>query len=110
MKKMYLILLVLVVGSVGAQEKKEESQTKIAVATYDGRSSEGYYFTNDLDESSMLFAKVRPEIMKVYDLKNRTYIRETFRITYNVGKMSGKKQFTIIRLELLDYNDEEDME
>lgn len=107
---MYLMLLVLVVGSASAQEKKDKSQTKIAVATYDGRSSEGYYFTNNLDESSMLFTKIRPEVMKVYDLKDRAYIRETFRITYNKEKIDGKKQLTIIGLELLDYSDEEDIE
>ena len=90
-----------------AQTGKQKSETKRTVATFTGSSTEGYYFTNDLDKSSLLFTNIRPEVLKEYDLTGRVYIREMFRITYKVEKVKGKKQMTIIAMELLDYDDED---
>ena len=102
--------MMFAVGIGIAQTNKQKSETKIAVATYTGSSTEGFYFTNNLNQSSMLFVKIRPEVLKEYDLSGRVYIRKTFRITYNIEKVKGKKQMTIIAMELLDYDEDEDME
>lgn len=111
MKKLMMLLMVSVMGIGYAQVENNKASTKRAVATYTGSSTQGYYFTNDLDESSMLFNKVRPDVLKKYDLSDRSYIRETFRVYYNVETIKNKKIMTIIDMELLDYDeDEEDIE
>lgn len=99
--------MVSLVGTGYAQSDKVKTESKRAVATYTGSSTEGYYFTNDLDGKSMLFNEIDPEILKRYDLSDRSYIRETFRIYYNVEKVKGKKKMTITNMELLDYDDED---
>ena len=110
MKNLLIIAMMFTVSIGVAQTDKQKSETKIAVASYTGSSTEGYYFTNDLDQSSMIFANVRPEVLNEYDLSGRVYIRETFRVTYIIEKIKGKKHMTIIGMELLDYDDDEDIE
>ncbi|MCM4152937.1 hypothetical protein DHD05_15200 [Arenibacter sp. N53] len=74
--KYVLIIAMLFTVSIGvAQTKKQKSVTKIAVATYTGSSTQGYYFTNDLDQGAMLFNIVRPKVLKEFDLSNSVYIR-----------------------------------
>lgn len=94
----------------GMAQSNDKSITKIAVATYVGLSTEGYYFTNDLDESPMLFAKIRPEALKRCNLNDHLYIRKTFRIIYGIDTIDGKDQLTIINLEQLDYDSDDDGE
>ena len=68
--------------SLGTTKAQEPQRAKIIIATYSGNSSEGYYFTNDLDRTDIKFANVDPEVLKKYDLNSTTYLRKTFRVTY----------------------------
>lgn len=109
--KYVMIIAILFTVSLGvAQTKQQKSVTKFAVATYTGNSTQGYYFTNDLDQSPMLFNFVRPKVLKEYDLSNSIYIRKMFRITYNMETVKGKTQMTIIALKLLDNGEENDID
>jgi len=108
MKKVIIILMLSIVGFGQAQSENEKTETKRAVATYTGSSTAGYYFTNDLDQSSMLFSSIKPEVLKKYDLTKRTYIREKFRVYYKITMVKGKKEMTVFEMELLDYEEEED--
>jgi hypothetical protein len=107
MKKLLLVgfVLVLVHSAIG---QDTQSITKIAVATYNGYSTEGYYFTNELDEGPMLFAKIRPEATKRFDLKDESNIGESFRVTYNIKKVGKNEELIIIHLEKLDYDADDD--
>jgi hypothetical protein len=108
MKNLIIVLMMCGVSLGNAQVDKTKPETKRAVAMYTGYSNQGYYFTNDLDQSSMLFKLVNPEVLKKYDLKDRKYIRETFRVYYNVEMQGQKQKLTIINMELLDYDEEEE--
>ncbi|MCJ7467788.1 MAG: hypothetical protein MUO53_13975 [Maribacter sp.] len=107
MKKLLLVgfLSAFINVAIGQDAK---SITKIAVATHDGNSTEGYYFRNELDEGPMLFAKIRPEVMKRFDLKDESNIGESFRVTYNIKKVGNIEELTIINLEKLDYDVDDD--
>lgn len=104
----FILLFTVCIGSYYGQAQSENvsSKTKRAVATYTGNSTQGYYFINDLNQSSMLFNIVRPNVLEKFDLTARTYIQETFRIYYNTKIVDDKKELTIINLELLDFDDE----
>jgi hypothetical protein len=104
MKNLIFAFIFSVVGIGHAQTEELKTGTKRAVATYTGNSTNGYYFINDLDESTMLFNQVNPDVMKKYDLANKSYIRETFRVYYKVERNDGKKRLTIVNLELLEYD------
>src|SRR5690606_36179405 len=80
--KSIVITLVFLIGSLGVTKAQEAQRAKIIIATYSGNSTEGYYFTNDLDQTDIKFAKVDPEVLKKYDLNATTYLRKTFRVTY----------------------------
>ena len=70
-------------GCIGMTKAQEEGQrAKIIIATYSGNSTDGYYFTNDLDQTDIKFSKVDPEVLKKYDLNGASYLRKTFRVTY----------------------------
>lgn len=80
--KSIVITLLFLIGSLGTTKAQETQRAKIIIATYSGNSTEGYYFTNDLDQTDIKFAKVDPEVLKKYDLNGTTYLRKTFRVTY----------------------------
>lgn len=107
MRNFLIALIIMMVAKTGmAQQNK--SITKIAIATYDGDSTEGYYFTNELDEGQLFFNNARLEVLKIYNLKDKSNLRESFRVTYNIDSVEGKKIMTIINLEKLDYDSEDD--
>ncbi len=80
--KNVIIVLAFLIGSIGISKAQEVQKAKIIVATYSGYSTEGYYFTNDLDKNEMQFAKIEPETLKKYDLNSDIYLNQTFRVTY----------------------------
>jgi len=80
--KNIVITLLFLIGSVCITNAQEAQRAKIIIATYSGNSTEGYYFTNDLDQTDIKFANVDPEVLKKYDLNGTSYLRKTFRVTY----------------------------
>lgn len=124
-KLMTLAIVTLFVAAGFAQEKMPESKTKIAVASYNGHSTEAYYFTNNVNERQLRIDKVYDDVLKKFDLNSDVHIDDYFRITYRTdyvksdakkddSKLSKaqpafKKVFTIIDMEMLEgYDDEED--
>ena len=86
------------------QAQENTSSTKIAVATYTGASTEGYFFTNELNQARLFFDKARPDVLKKYNLKDKSNLRESFRVTYTLKMVDGKERLTIINLEKLEYD------
>ncbi len=88
--------------------QEAESSTKKAVATYNGYSTEGYYFTNELDQGPLRFDKIMPEVLQHFDLKDELYKGETFRVNYTIKTVGNKDELTILSLEKIDYDTDDD--
>src|SRR5690606_36384618 len=110
-----IIALALLIGSIGILKAQETQKAIIIVATYSGNSTDGYYFTNDLDQKDMLFAKIEPETLKKYDLNSSTFLNRTFRVTYindteaesSSTAPDAKNPKKIIDLVLIEQTDQE---
>ena len=82
-KTITFFVFIAFVATVQAQ-KLPKNETKTAIAVYDGFSDDAFYFTNTLDNSSIIFQKVKDNILKQYDLNRKDYLKEAFRITYSI--------------------------
>ncbi|RZS93546.1 hypothetical protein [Aquimarina brevivitae] len=81
MKNLFFILLVVVsFNKVAAQADTQE-----ITGTYEGYEGDSYSFMfidEYGDEDSMFFEKVKPEILKSFDLKGSKLVGKKFKITY----------------------------
>ena len=111
--KHVIIVLTFLIGSIGISKAQEAQRAKIIVATYSGNSTDGYYFTNDLDQRSIQFAKIEPEALEKYDLNTSTFLNKTFRVTYIIDTDSDnaapdpKGPKKIIDLTLINQSEDE---
>ncbi len=78
--------------------------------TFDGFEGDHYSFnyTNEEDEEdSILFDKITPEVLKMYNLKDKKYIGKTFEITFisesqtEVDEDGDKQEFIKRRITVL---------
>ena len=112
MKNVVITLLFLMI-SISATKAQEVHKATIVVATYSGNSTDGYYFTNDLDQKDIQFAKIEPEALEKYDLNSSTYLNKTFRVAYIIEPEPGnttpdpKGPKKIIDLTLINEADDE---
>ncbi|MCG2461863.1 hypothetical protein K8352_13975 [Flavobacteriaceae bacterium F89] len=110
--KNIIIALALLMGTVGTTKAQDVQKAVIVIATYSGNSTDGYYFTNDLDQRGILFAQIEPEVLNKYDLNNNTFLNKTFRVTYIIDTEAGKAPDPkgpkkIIDLTLINQSDDE---
>ncbi len=107
MKKLILLGFLSLFMQMALGQEAQNS-TKKAVATYNGYSTEGYYFTNELDQGPLHFDKIMPEVLQHFDLKDEVYKGETFRVNYIIKTVGKKDELTILNLEKIDYDADDD--
>ncbi len=111
-KALVILLLAIITGPVFAQTENRKI-TQVVVATYDGKSDRGYRFIDRSDDSTLLFSKIDPVLLKKFDLLNETSIGAAFRITFGTEKIradsasNGKssplrEELVILDLEEID--------
>ena len=98
MKTLWIILFTLVSFS-SMQEKTT------VTAIFDGIENEVYYFSDDADETH-IFDAMTEEAIKKFDLSNKKYNGQTFKITYTsetiMDEMENNMEvLTIVDLEIL---------
>ncbi|MBZ0326779.1 MAG: hypothetical protein K8F54_04185 [Altibacter sp.] len=118
MKKLIIIFTAIAISGSVFSQKLPNNETKTTVATYDGYSDIAYFFTKDLDQSTIIFEKIADDVLKKYNLTDKKYLKKTFRITYHVkyektssrnnkattssSEKSFIKRLSIMEMELLE--------
>jgi hypothetical protein len=125
MKNIITLVVLVFCTTVLVAQKTPESRTKIAIASYNGSSTDVFFFTNNASETELRFTAIELSASQKYNLNDNSFIGKFFRVTYRVDflpnkevkskdKMASaqspyKKTFTIIDLEELpDYNEEDE--
>ncbi|WP_299242954.1 hypothetical protein [uncultured Aquimarina sp.] len=112
-KNIVFILITLFSCTLTLKAQVSDEETETITAVFDGFDGENFsfnYVTEDDEEDIMLFPKIKPELLKKYNLSNEIFMGKTFNITFitetetEVDEDGDEQEYdvrTIVNLELL---------